>query len=295
MYDCRLRHWFTGAAASSKDIMILIESSGSMEGERIVIAKDVVRNILDMLTPNDYVNVIQFNDTAEYMLDCGRGLIQATSSNIYELKRSLSLVETKGRTDLATALIESFKVLALHKNTSANCNQAIMLITDGMEYNTTIQDIFREYNWENGTNVRVFSFLIGEQIPEGDFEQVKLMACENRGYYCQIDTLSETREQVLRFINIMARPLAYSTQNPLVWSNLYVDIMDPYRTTNYDWSCKQIEVQRERVVRYLREYDWYPCITMNDPEEPNPAFRKYVFMTTVSMPAYDRGINAVRQ
>lgn len=295
MYDCRMRHWFTGAAASSKDIMILIESSGSMHGKRIAIAMDVVRNILDMLTPNDYVNVIQFNETAVYMLDCGRGLIQATSSNVVELKHSLSEIITGGQTDLAEALIESFDVLAMHKKTSANCNQVIMLITDGMEYNTTIQGIFRDYNWNQGNNVRVFSFLIGEQIPEGDFEQVKLMACENRGYYCQIDTLLETREQALKYIPIIARPLAYSNQNPVVWSNVYVDIVDPYRTTNYDWDCKQSEVQRERIVKYLYEYDWYPCITMNDPEEPSADYRKYVFMTTVSMPAYDRGINAVRQ
>lgn len=295
MYDCRMRHWFSGAAKSGADIMILIESSGSMHGERIIIAMEVVRNILDMLTPNDYVNIIQFNETSEYMLACGKGLIQATSSNVFELKHSLNEIITGGQTDLAEALIESFDVLERHKNMSANCNQVIMLITDGMEYNTSIQKIFRDYNWNKGNNVRVFSFLIGEQIPEGDYEQVKLMACENRGYYCQIDTLSETREQALKYVPIMARPLAHSTVNPMVWSNVYVDIMDPYRTTNYDWDCKQREVQRERIVKYLKEYDWYPCITENEPEEPNPDYRKYVFMTTVSMPAYERGINAVRQ
>lgn len=55
-YDCRMRQWYTGAAASSSDIMILIETAGSMVGQRILIAMDVVRNILDTLTPNDYVN-----------------------------------------------------------------------------------------------------------------------------------------------------------------------------------------------------------------------------------------------
>lgn len=290
-----MRHWFTGAAASSKDIMILVERSGSMLGKRIEIAIDVVRNILDTLTPNDYVNVLQFNDTAEYMTDCAQGLVQATSSNVFDMKHALSGIEPHGQTDLAEALWLAFEVLESHKKTSANCNQVIMLITDGMEYNLTIQSIFRKYNWEKGNNVRVFSFLIGEQIPEGDFEQVKLMACENRGYYTQIDTIKETREQALKYIPVMARPLALSSiQSPVVWSNVYVDIIEPFRTTNYDWNCKQSEVQRERVVKYLREYDWYPCITMNDPEMSSPEYRKYVFMTTVSMPAYERGINAVR-
>lgn len=294
MYDCRMRHWFTGAAASSKDILILIERSGSMLRKRMQIAVDVVRNILDTLTPNDYFNVLHFNEAAEFLTKCAQGLVQATSSNVFDIKRNLEEIEPRGQTDLAEALTLAFDILSNHTETSSNCNQVIMLITDGMEYNETIQKIFREYNWERGNNVRVFSYLIGEQIPEGDYEQVKLMACENRGYYTQIDTTKETREQALKYIPIMARPLALSNQqSPVVWTNVYVDIIDPIRTTNYDWNCKQSEVQRERVVNYLYEYDWYPCIQMNDPEESDPKYRKFVFMTTVSMPAYERGVNAV--
>lgn len=292
-YDCRMRHWFTGAAASPKDVMILVEQSGSMLGTRIGIAKGVVRDILDTLTPNDYVNVIHFNEVPNYVIECAQGLVQATSANIFEIKQALNKIEPTGQTDLAESLKEAFEKLIIHRRASANCNQVIMLITDGMEYNETIQSIFRTYNWEKGNNVRVFSFMIGEQIPEGDFEQVKLMACENRGYYTQADTIKETREQVLKYIPVMSRPLALSMKNPLVWSNLYADIIEDYRLTNHDWDCVQKEVQRERVVRYLSEYDWYPCITRTEPEEWNPEFRKYVFMTTVSMPAFDRGINAV--
>lgn len=132
MYDCRTRHWFAGAAASSKDILILVERSGSMHGERIAIAIDVVRNILDTLTPNDFVNVLQFNETYEYLLECAPGLIQATTSNIFELKHALPNIVPKGQTDLAEALSDAFDLLETHKRTSANCNQVIMLITDGM-------------------------------------------------------------------------------------------------------------------------------------------------------------------
>lgn len=264
-----------------------------MNGSRIRIAIDVVRNILDTLTPNDFVNVLQFNDTTQYLVECATGLVQATSSNIFDLKHALSDIIPFGQTDLAEALNKSFDILGNHRKDSANCNQVIMLITDGMEYNETIQDIFRTRN-NKGNNVRVFSFLIGEQIPEFDYEQVKLMACENRGYYTQIDTLKETREQSLKYIPIMSRPLVLSTQTtPVTWSNVYVDIMDHYRTTNYDWNCKQREDQRQRVADYLSEYDWYPCLEMKDREEWNPEFRKYVFMTTVSMPAFEKGINAV--
>ena len=224
-----MRHWFTNAATSSKDIIILIEQSGSMVGTRLDIAIDVVRNILDTLTINDFVNVFSFNDTIRPIIECRNisdKLIQATSSNIFELKQALGNIEAEDQTDLAEALNHTFKLLGETREKGSHCNQAIMLITDGMEYNETIQTIFKSNNWDKGNPVRVFSYLIGEMIPEHDYEQVKLMACENRGYYVQIDTKTETREQVLKYLPVMARPLALNrTQNPIIWSAVYADIM----------------------------------------------------------------------
>lgn len=226
IYDCRIRHWYTNAASSSKDVIILIEQSGSMNGTRILIAMDVVRNILDTLSMNDFVNVFSFNDTIRPLIKCSDSLVQATTANVFEFKQSLDSIETRGQTDLAEALIHAFELFEAHPNKGANCNQVIMLITDGMEYNETIQNLFRDYNWNKGNPVRVFSFLIGDLIPENDIEQVQLMACENRGYYMQIDTKSETREQVLNYIPVMARPLALNrTVNPVVWSTVYADIL----------------------------------------------------------------------
>ncbi|GIZ02147.1 hypothetical protein CEXT_606521, partial [Caerostris extrusa] len=42
LYDCRTRSWYVQAAASAKDIVILVDSSGSMTGIRKEIARNVV-------------------------------------------------------------------------------------------------------------------------------------------------------------------------------------------------------------------------------------------------------------
>jgi voltage-dependent calcium channel alpha-2/delta-3 len=299
-YDCRMRHWFTGAAVSPKDMIILIERSGSMTGVKLTIAQSVVRHILDTLTPNDFFNVIQFNDTIEYLDGCTEDkLLQATSFNVMHMKLALDNIKPRGQSDLAEALYETFDIFAKSKRNTANCNQAIVLITDGMEYNQTIQDIFKANIWDKGNKIRVFSFLVGEQIAN---YELRLMACENRGFYMKIDLKehaqsSDTRQNAIEYIPVMARPLVLSTNvpNPVVWSSLYADLVDAQRTTNNDWNCKQNDMQRERVVGFLNNYDQFRCISETEPEEPNVEFRKYVFMTTVSMPAFDRGINEVRE
>ena len=48
------------AAASSKDVLILLDTSGSMTGLRLEIATKLVESILDTFTDNDFFNVITF-------------------------------------------------------------------------------------------------------------------------------------------------------------------------------------------------------------------------------------------
>ena len=47
------------AAAYPKDVVILLDSSGSMKGLRIEIAKATVEKILDTLGDDDFFNVVK--------------------------------------------------------------------------------------------------------------------------------------------------------------------------------------------------------------------------------------------
>lgn len=70
LYDCRLRSWFMEAATSPKDVIILLDSSGSMTGQRLDIAKHVVNTILDTLGTNDFVNIFTFSDKVKPVVGC---------------------------------------------------------------------------------------------------------------------------------------------------------------------------------------------------------------------------------
>lgn len=85
-FDCRVRDWYkqakpnqrlvsvTGtfcklnrylqAAAYPKDLVVLLDSSGSMRGLRIQIARATVEKLLDTLNDDDFFNIIQVVETA---------------------------------------------------------------------------------------------------------------------------------------------------------------------------------------------------------------------------------------
>lgn len=136
-----------------------------------------------------------FNDT----------LVQANLANVRELKRAISNLETVNIANFSLALTTAFDLLATYRleKEGARCNQAIMLITDGVPFN--YKEIFEEYNWKDNPDeplkadmpVRMFTYLIGREV--ADVREVQWMACANRGYYVHLCTLAEVREEVAIF------------------------------------------------------------------------------------------------
>ncbi|XP_075975130.1 voltage-dependent calcium channel subunit straightjacket isoform X4 [Anticarsia gemmatalis] len=298
IYDCRTRAWYMEAAASPKDVIILVDRSGSMTGQRRDIAKHVVTNILDTLGNNDFVNVMTFADTVEEIVPCFEdSLVQATLGNLRELKLALDNFETMEIANFSAALTRAFELLEIYRNNSggANCNQAIMLVTDGVPYN--YKEIFEKYNWKYDTPVRVFTYLIGREVKVADVREVKWMACANRGFYVHLSTLAEVRERVLEHVNVLARPLVLQREkHPVVWTPVYANVTDP-KVADYLWEQRERAEQKERFMSQRRDKHLF-----NSDKEQERRWRitqmkqgqyselgnsQYQLMTSVSMPVYD--------
>ena len=81
LFDCRLRPWYLQAAASPKDMIILVDTSGSMTGVRKEIAKHVVLTLLDTLSENDFINIYKFSEKPIPVVPCFHDkLVQVRSS-----------------------------------------------------------------------------------------------------------------------------------------------------------------------------------------------------------------------
>ncbi|XP_041974803.1 voltage-dependent calcium channel subunit alpha-2/delta-3 isoform X4 [Aricia agestis] len=298
IYDCRTRAWYMEAAASPKDVVILVDRSGSMTGQRRDIAKHVVTNILDTLGNNDFVSVMTFADTVEEIVPCFEdSLVQATLANLRELKLALDNFETNEIANFSAALTRAFELLEIYRNNSggANCNQAIMLVTDGVPYN--YKELYERYNWKYDTPVRVFTYLIGREVKVADVREVKWMACANRGYYVHLSTLAEVRERVLEHVNVLARPLVLQREkHPVVWTPVYANVTDP-KVADYLWEQRERAEQKERFMSQRRDK-----VLFNSEKEQNRRWKitqmkqgqyselgnsRYQLMTSVSMPVYD--------
>ncbi|XP_017113136.1 voltage-dependent calcium channel subunit alpha-2/delta-3 isoform X9 [Drosophila elegans] len=304
LYDCRLRSWYMEAATSPKDIVILMDGSGSMLGQRLDIAKHVVNTILDTLGTNDFVNIFTFDKEVSPVVGCfEETLIQANLGNIRELKEGIESFKPKSIANYTAALTKAFELLEDTKLSSrgAQCNQAIMIIGDGAPENN--REVFELHNWRDPPYkpVRVFTYLIGKEV--ANWDDIRWMACENQGYYVHLSDTAEVREMVLNYIPVMARPLVLGRHDhPVIWSQVYADIEDT-KLSDYLWDINQCEYQKADVLEYWQVHDRmlepnemhrrkYRRMkeTWNQPVDSNV----YQFMTTVSMPIYDRRENATK-
>ncbi|XP_051917258.1 voltage-dependent calcium channel subunit alpha-2/delta-4-like isoform X2 [Hippocampus zosterae] len=224
-FDCRNRNWYIQAATSPKDIIIMVDISGSMKGLKMTIAKHTINTILDTLGENDFVNVIAYTDYVRYVEPCFKGtLVQADLDNREHFKLLVEELHVKGEAKLKNAMKESFKILneARVLGQGSMCNQAIMLITDGaME---DFESVFEEFNWPE-RRVRVFTYLIGREMTFA--QNTKWIACNNKGYYTHVSTLADVQENVMEYLHVLSRPMVINHDHDIIWTEAYMDTVLP--------------------------------------------------------------------
>ncbi|KAI8438775.1 hypothetical protein MSG28_011164 [Choristoneura fumiferana] len=209
-----------------------------------------------------------------YNIPVNTNFSSATMGNLRELKLGLDNFETKEIANFSAALTRAFELLEIYRNNSggANCNQAIMLVTDGVPYN--YKELFEKYNWKYDT-------------PVADVREVKWMACANRGFYVHLSTLAEVRERVLEHVNVLARPLVLQREtHPVVWTPVYANITQRERAEQKERFMSQRRDKSHFNSEKEQERRWR-ITQMKQGQYSELGNSQYQLMTSVSMPVYD--------
>ncbi|KAI1888157.1 hypothetical protein AGOR_G00182140 [Albula goreensis] len=221
LYDVRRRPWYIQGAASPKDMLILVDTSGSVSGLTLKLIRTSVNEMLETLSDDDYVNVVTFNLKVENA-SCFNHLVQANVRNKKKLKDDIQKLTAKGVTNYKKGFEFAFEQLSSTNVTRANCNKIIMLFTDGGEERA--QEIFEKYNPDK--KVRIFTFSVGQH--NYDKGPIQWMACTNKGYYYEIPSIGAIRINTQEYLDVLGRPmvLADKKAKQVQWTNVYLDALE---------------------------------------------------------------------
>jgi Ca-activated chloride channel family protein len=123
----------TAGKQSPRDVVFVLDRSGSMGGWQMVAARRAVARMVDTLSAEDRVSVLAFDDSVEHCGDTPH-LAPATDRHRWSVLEWLGGIEARGGTDLAAAIKAGFGVFAgqgkAASTAAAHRDRVFVLVTD---------------------------------------------------------------------------------------------------------------------------------------------------------------------
>jgi Ca-activated chloride channel family protein len=139
--------------ATPREMIFVLDCSGSMKGEPLAKAKKVLQRCLKRLGPNDTFQVIRFSDSASSL---GRWPIEASDENVRRALRYVEGLDSEGGTNM----MEGVRA-ALDFPHDRDRFRIVAFLTDG--YIGNEKDVLAEIRKHLGP-ARLFSFGVGSSV-----------------------------------------------------------------------------------------------------------------------------------
>ncbi len=106
-----------------RDLIVLLDTSGSMSGSPLDQARRVTAALVDSLTERDQLELIEFSNSPRRWK---RGAVQATEANRRDAQAWLSRLRASGGTEMKSGILEALAPLRMESQ------RQVILITDGL-------------------------------------------------------------------------------------------------------------------------------------------------------------------
>jgi Ca-activated chloride channel family protein len=178
-----------------KDVILVLDVSGSMEGEKMEQARDALIYVLDHLNPADRFNVIAFSTGARAFAN----MVQP-AGRAAEARRFVADLYPEGSTDINRALLEAID------STGSDRPTIIIFLTDGLPTSGVVETplILNNIRQAATANLRIFPFGVGDDV---DTLLLDSLARENRGASAYVRPGERVDEQVSTFFARVSTPV----------------------------------------------------------------------------------------
>uniref|UniRef100_A0A672FZ34 Inter-alpha-trypsin inhibitor heavy chain 3 n=1 Tax=Salarias fasciatus TaxID=181472 RepID=A0A672FZ34_SALFA len=184
-----------------KNVVFIIDRSGSMRGRKIEQTRTALIHILGDLAEDDYFGLITFDDK---IFHWKQELVQANSANLDSAKKFAREISDRGGTDINRAVLEGSNMLNAHPREGSA--SLLILLTDGdpTSGETNIERIHSNVRQAIAGKFPLYCLGFGFDV---NFEFLEKMALQNNGVARRIYEESDAAIQLKGFYEEVATPL----------------------------------------------------------------------------------------
>ncbi|MCD4823497.1 MAG: VWA domain-containing protein [Phycisphaerae bacterium] len=199
------------AKVMAKDVVVVVDRSGSMSGKKIAQARESVEFILKRLNKGDRFNVITYSDGVEPMFN---KLMAASAVKVKFAVDEVDRIEAGGGTNIDAALVKAMGQWPAAEDKSQDRPRYIIFLTDGLATVGKVgeKDILTDTKKANHAGVRLFAFGVGYDV---NVRLLDKLAGENNGRSDYVKPNEPIEKKISSLYNKIKNP---------VMTNLSVEI-----------------------------------------------------------------------
>ena len=178
--------------ARPRDVVFVLDRSGSMSGWKMVAARRALARMIDTLSDADRFAVLAFDNVVEKPSGLATGLSTGTDRHRFRAVEYLATVEARGGTEMAGPLDQCVTLLAPGRAEARD--RILVLITDGQVGN---EDQVLKTLGNRLEGIRVFTLGIDRAVNEGFLRRL----AERGGGSCELVESEDRLDEVMAAVH----------------------------------------------------------------------------------------------